>query len=171
MEALKRGIGFAAVALMFAAVFLPEVAAVLYKVGDNNMGGWAPNANLTDWVRGKHFYKEDWLLHQYNVLEVNKTEYGNCTFFHPLRNWTRGSGRDLVYLNETRTYYIISSNGCYGGMKLEIHVENPPPPPSTSPPKTKSGSPANLQSTLRTRVFMSALFAVAAVWDSWILLL
>ncbi|KAL6553033.1 hypothetical protein OROGR_006875 [Orobanche gracilis] len=178
MEGLKRGIGFAAVALLFAvaAVILPEVAAVVYKVGDNKMGGWAPNANLTDWVRGKHFYKGDWLSfvfdrNQFNVLEVNKTEYGNCTFFQPLHNWTRGSGRDLVPLNETRIYYIISSNGCYGGLKLEIHVEDPPTPPSTSPPKAKSGSPANLPSTLGTRVFVSALFAVAAVWDSWILIL
>lgn len=105
-----------------------------------------------------------------NVLEVNKTDYENCISDHPLHNWTTGAGRDVVPLNVTRTYYFISGKGfCFGGMKIAVHVENPPPPPSALP--VKNGSPPSLLSTFRGQIFVPALFAVATVWDSFLLLL
>lgn len=55
----RRGIVFAAVAVMFAAVMLPEVAAVRYIVGGNM--GWTSNVNYTIWAQTKHFYNGDWL--------------------------------------------------------------------------------------------------------------
>ncbi|PIN00551.1 hypothetical protein CDL12_26947 [Handroanthus impetiginosus] len=172
MAGLRRGIVFAAVALMFAAVMLPEVAAVRYLVGGNM--GWSSNVNYTTWAQGKHFYNGDWLFfvydrNQMNILEVNKTDFENCISDHPLHNWTRGAGRDVVPLNITKTYYFISGKGfCFGGMKVAIHVENPPPPPTSSP--IRSDSPRWL-STFRSQIFVPTLFAVAAVWDSFLLLL
>ncbi|KAG8384660.1 hypothetical protein BUALT_Bualt04G0141100 [Buddleja alternifolia] len=104
-----------------------------------------------------------------NVLEVNKTDYENCIADHPLHNWTTGAGRDVVPLNVTRTYYFISGKGfCFGGMKVAIHVHNPPPPPSASP--IRSASPVRF-STFRSQIFVPALFAVAAVWDSFLMAL
>ncbi|KAK6129285.1 hypothetical protein DH2020_036994 [Rehmannia glutinosa] len=173
MEGLKRGIVLTAATLMFAAVMLPEVAAVRYIVGANM--GWTSNVNYTIWAQGKHFYNGDWLFfvydrNQMNVLEVNKTDYENCISDHPLHNWTTGAGRDVVPLNVTRNYYFISGKGfCFGGMKVAIHVENPPPPPSSSP--VRSASPSSLLSNFRGHIFVPALFAVAAVWDSFLLLL
>ncbi|CAA0828392.1 Lamin-like protein [Striga hermonthica] len=106
---------------------------------------------------------------QYQVLEVNKTTYDNCTLDRPIHNFTGGAGRDVVALNQTRNYYFISSVGyCFGGMKLAVHVENPPPPPSASP--SRNGSPSSLVSSFRARALIPALFAAAAVWDSFLLL-
>ncbi|KAL8044128.1 hypothetical protein ABFX02_08G026600 [Erythranthe guttata] len=172
MEGLRRSILLATAALMFAAVMLPEVAAVRYIVGANM--GWTSNVNYTIWAQNKHFYNGDWLFfvydrNQMNVLEVNKTDYENCISDHPLHNWTTGAGRDVVPLNVTRNFYFISGKGfCFGGMKLAIHVENPPPPPSSSPVKSSS---SNLLPDFRGKIFVPALFAVAAVWDSLLLLL
>lgn len=101
-----------------------------------------------------------------NVLEVNKTDYEACNSDHPLQNWTRGAGRDVVPLNETRHYYIISGKGfCFGGMKIAVRVENLPPPPSVSPINEKSGSPS---STFRGQYVLPAVFAIGAMWDAFV---
>lgn len=106
---------------------------------------------------------------QQSVLEVNKTNYETCNTEHPLHNWTTGAGRDVVPLNVTKTYYFVSGNGfCYGGMKVAIHVEKLPPPPSSLP--HKNGSPSLLLSTVRGQILVPALFAIAAVWNSFLLL-
>lgn len=105
-----------------------------------------------------------------NVLEVNKTNYENCISDNPLHNWTTGAGRDVVPLNVTKTYYFISGKGfCFGGMKVAIPVEKAPPPPSSAP--VKNGGPPSSPSTFRSQIFVPALFAVAAVWDSILLML
>lgn len=102
-----------------------------------------------------------------NVLEVNKTDYENCISDHFLHNWTTGAGRDVVPLNVTKTYYFISGKGfCFGGMKVAIHVKNPPPPPSSLPIKSSSHG---LLSSFKGQIFLPALFAAAAVWDSFLL--
>ncbi|XP_057769609.1 early nodulin-like protein 17 [Salvia miltiorrhiza] len=166
---VNRGVLLAAAALLFAAVMLPEVAAVRYIVGGNM--GWSQSVNYTIWAQDKKFYNGDWLFfvydrNQMNVLEVNKTNFESCNSEHPLHNWTTGAGRDVVPLNVTKTFYFISGKGfCFSGMKVAIHVEKPPPPPSSSP--IKSSSPPSL----RSRVFVPALFAVAAAWDALLLLL
>ncbi|KAH0852235.1 hypothetical protein HID58_094136, partial [Brassica napus] len=123
----------AAVVLAFlAAVPVTEVAAKRWIVGDNKF--WNPNINYTIWAQDKHFYLDDWLYfvyerNQYNVIEVNETNYISCNADNPIANWSRGSGRDVVHLNVTRHYYLISGSGggCYGGMKLDVLVEKPPP--------------------------------------------
>ncbi|XP_019157005.1 PREDICTED: lamin-like protein [Ipomoea nil] len=150
---------------------LPGVSSTRFIVGANM--GWTSNMNYTVWARGKHFYLGDWLFfvydrNQMNVLEVNKTDYESCNADHPLHNWTTGAGRDVVPLNVTKTYYIISGKGfCYGGMKVAVTVEKLPPPPKAAP--VKSGSPG-LLSTFKGQIVVPALFAIAAVWDSFLLL-
>lgn len=101
-----------------------------------------------------------------NILEVNKTDYESCNSDHPLHNWTRGAGRDVVPLNVTRNYYFISGKGfCYGGMKLAVHVENPPPPPTASPLDEKSGSPSSI---FRSQYVLPTVFAIGALWDAFV---
>ncbi|XP_010440631.1 PREDICTED: lamin-like protein [Camelina sativa] len=124
----------AAVVLAFlVAVPVPEVTAKKYLVGDKKF--WNPNVNYAAWVQGKHFYLGDWLYFvfyrdQHNILEVSKADYERCISDHPLRNYTRGAGRDIVPLNETRAYYLLDGRGgCFHGMKLSVTVETPPPPP------------------------------------------
>ncbi|KAJ4826299.1 hypothetical protein Tsubulata_004050 [Turnera subulata] len=150
-------------------VMVPEVSATRFTVGSNM--GWTTNVNYTIWAKDKHFYNGDWLFfvydrNQMNVLEVNKTDYESCNADHPLHNWTRGAGRDVVPLNVTRHYYFISGKGfCYGGMKLAVRVENPPPPPTASPLNEKSSSPSF---NLRGNYVLPAVFAVGAVWDAFV---
>ncbi|CAA0380935.1 Phytocyanin domain [Arabidopsis suecica] len=120
-----------------------NVTAKRWTVGDNKF--WNPNINYTIWAQDKHFYLDDWLYfvyerNQYNVIEVNETNYISCNPNNPIANWSRGAGRDLVHLNVTRHYYLISGNGggCYGGMKLAVLVEKPPPPPAAAPNKNSA---------------------------------
>lgn len=99
-----------------------------------------------------------------DVLEVNQTNYVSCNAEHPVHNWTRGAGRDVVPLNVTRHYYFISSKGfCYGGMKIAVKVENMPPPPKASPVKSKSSV---LTPTFRSQFVLPAVFAIGAMWDA-----
>jgi len=101
-----------------------------------------------------------------NVLEVNKTDFESCNSDHPLHNLTRGAGRDVVPLNVTRNYYFISGKGfCYGGMKLAVHVANPPPPPTAAPLNEKSGSSSSI---LKCQYVLSAVFAIGALWDAFV---
>ncbi|KAL6953532.1 hypothetical protein U1Q18_038570 [Sarracenia purpurea var. burkii] len=172
MERLRRGVpSLSAAVVLLCAVFMmiPEVSSVRYIVGGNM--GWSTNVNYTIWARDKHFYNGDWLFfvydrNQMNVLEVNKTDYESCNSDHPLHNWTTGAGRDVVPLNVTRQYYFVSGKGfCYGGMKISVLVENPPPPPVASPIKSKSIISTY---TFRGQILIPAVFAIAAVWDSFL---
>lgn len=80
---------------------------------------------LSDFV----FYRD-----QHNILEVNKANYERCISDHPIKNYTRGAGRDIVPLYETRAYYLLDGRGgCFHGMKLTVTVEKLPPP--GPPPK------------------------------------
>ncbi|KAK4749210.1 hypothetical protein SAY87_026659 [Trapa incisa] len=147
------------------AVMLPEAGATRWTVGANK--GWSPNFNYTIWAQDKHFYNGDWLFfvydrNQMNVLEVNSTDYESCNSDHPLHNWTRGAGRDVVPLNVTRKYYFISGKGfCFSGMKLAVKVENLPPP--TAAPINSSASP-----TYHARIIVPAAFAIGTLWDAFI---
>ncbi|XP_015583134.1 lamin-like protein [Ricinus communis] len=172
---MKRGCGFVSplvmmvVAVVLMVAMAPEVSATRWTVGANM--GWNTNVNYTIWAKDKHFYNGDWLFfvydrNQMNVLEVNKTDYETCNSDHPLHNWTTGAGRDVVPLNVTRNYYFISGKGfCFGGMKVAIHVENPPPPPTASPLNEKSASPC---STLRGQYVIPAVLAIGALWDAFV---
>ncbi|KAJ0228867.1 Phytocyanin domain-containing protein [Hirschfeldia incana] len=129
----------AAVLAFLVAAPVTEVTAKKYLVGDKKF--WNPNINYDTWVQGKHFYLGDWLYFVYyrnlhNILEVNKTDYEKCIADHPIRNYTRGAGRDIVPLNVTKQYYLLDGRGgCSAGMKLTVKVEPLPPPPKSAPVK------------------------------------
>ncbi|KAG5527590.1 hypothetical protein RHGRI_028490 [Rhododendron griersonianum] len=168
----RRGIGSPAAALAVACAVLamiPEVSSVRYTVGGSS--GWSSKANLTVWAQSIHFYNGDWLYFIYDrsqlsVLQVNQTNYESCNSNSFLHNYTTGAGRDVAPLNVTGPYYFISGNGfCYSGVKLAINVSNPPPPPSGSPVKSDSGF---LTYTVRGQIVIPAVFAIAAVWDSFL---
>ncbi|CAE5965801.1 unnamed protein product [Arabidopsis arenosa] len=167
----------ARVAVLVAAAVLAflaatEVAAKKWTVGDNKF--WNPNINYTIWAQDKHFYLDDWLYfvyerNQYNVIEVNETNYISCNPNNPIANWSRGAGRDLVHLNVTRHYYLISGNGggCYGGMKLAVLVEKPPPPPAAAPIKNSATRTFTLSGFAYQFVIPVAVFAaVGTMWDA-----
>ncbi|KAA8530403.1 hypothetical protein F0562_005112 [Nyssa sinensis] len=172
MEGLRRSIASPALVFVLACaalVMIPQVSSTRFIVGAGM--GWTTNVNYTIWAQDKNFYLGDWLFfvydrNQMNVLEVNSTDYQNCNSDNPLHNWTTGAGRDVVPLNVTRHYYFISGKGfCYGGMKLAVLVENLPPPPAASPVKYNSG-PSRY--TFRGQIVIPAVFAIAAVWDSFV---
>ncbi|KAK3004542.1 hypothetical protein RJ639_018840 [Escallonia herrerae] len=169
-------------------VMLPEMKSTRFIVG--SIMGWTSNVNYIVWARDKHFYVDDLLgrarsvlliqvliklsdfvhdRNQMNVLEVNRTDYEACNSDHPIHDWTTRTGSDVVPLNVTRHYYFISGKGFrYGGMKLTVLVEDLPPPPSASELNEKSGSS---RFTFRSQIITPALFAIAAVWDSFLLFL
>ncbi|KAL2335471.1 hypothetical protein Fmac_016684 [Flemingia macrophylla] len=176
MERMKRVLSLPPppMVLLFVAftllLLLPEEAsATKWNVGDSKF--WNPNINYTEWTKGKHFYIDDWLYfvydrNQMSVLEVNKTDYESCNTNHPLVNWTRGAGRDVVPLNVTKTYYLVSGNGfCFSGMKVAVHVEKLPPPPKASP--IKSGASTLFSSTGQI-LLMPLVFSIGAAWDAFI---
>uniref|UniRef100_A0A2P2P2C7 Lamin-like protein n=1 Tax=Rhizophora mucronata TaxID=61149 RepID=A0A2P2P2C7_RHIMU len=172
MESVNRGSGLWSPMMLVLAfamvVMVTQVSATRWTVGGRM--GWTTNVNYTTWAKGKHFYNGDWLFfvydrNQMNVLEVNSTDYESCNSDHPLQNWTRGAGRDVVPLNVTRDYYIISGKGfCYGGMKVAIHVANPPPPPTSAPLNQTSASPPI--STLKGTYVLPAALAIGTLWDA-----
>ncbi|KAL9253394.1 Early nodulin-like protein [Drosera capensis] len=150
-------------------VLVPQVKGTRFIVGGNM--GWSSGVNYTNWTSGKQFYLGDWLFfvydrNQMNVLQVNKSDYETCNSDHPLVNWTRGAGRDLIPLNVTKPYYIISGKGfCFGGMKLAINVHNLPPPPAA--PSEKSDSSRLYQRS--NFLVMPIALAAGALWDSLLL--
>ncbi|MCL7039617.1 hypothetical protein MKW94_021550, partial [Papaver nudicaule] len=80
------------------------VSATRWMVGGDS--GWVNGVNFSDWSENITFLKNDRLIFVYyntlenSVLEVNKSAYESCdsTF---ATNWTGGSGRDIVPLDET----------------------------------------------------------------------
>ncbi|CAK7331943.1 unnamed protein product [Dovyalis caffra] len=107
---------------------------VLHRVGGGKYT-WAPNANFTAWAMHETFYVGDWLYFgfdktRYNVLEVNKMNYDNCSDRNFITNITRG-GRDVFNLTVARPYYFLSGHGyCFKGMKLAVYVQYAPPDPA-----------------------------------------
>lgn len=69
----------------------------------------------------------------YNVFEVNRTGYDNCTMDGLAGNWS--SGKDFIPLDEAKTYYFICGNGyCLTGMKVSVivHPQNASSPSSSA---------------------------------------
>lgn len=57
----------------------------------------------------------------YNVFEVNRTGYENCTMDGLTGNWS--SGKDFIPLGAAKTYYFICGNGfCLNGMRVAVTV-------------------------------------------------
>lgn len=127
--------------------------------------GWNPNINYTLWSSNQTFYVDDlisfrYLKNQYNVFEVNKTGYDNCTMDGLAGNWS--SGKDFILLDKPNTYYFICGNGyCTSGMKVAVTVHRLPS--NASAPDHSSSSRSSVKSDgvdLRPAVVGFALAAV-----------
>ncbi|KAF7850494.1 hypothetical protein BT93_L5446 [Corymbia citriodora subsp. variegata] len=128
------------IVLTAAAVF--PAAATDHIVGANR--GWNPGINYTLWANNQTFYVGDLISfryqkNQYNVFEVNRTGYDNCTTEGAIGNWS--SGKDFILLGKAKRYYFICGNGqCFNGMKVSVLVHPlpprrpPPSPPAIRPP-------------------------------------
>ncbi|KAG6478496.1 lamin-like protein [Zingiber officinale] len=109
-----------------AAVAATFVSATDHIVGANH--GWNPNINYTPWANNQTFYVGDLISFRYqkqmyNVFEVNRTGYDNCTMDGLAGNWS--SGKDFIPLNEAKVYYFICGNGyCLSGMKVSVTVHS-----------------------------------------------
>ncbi|XP_010912178.1 mavicyanin [Elaeis guineensis] len=104
-------------------------AAILTGATDHIVGGhlgWNPNINYSLWSNNQTFYVHDLISfrypkNMYNVFEVNKTGYDNCTMDGLVGNWS--SGKDFIHLDQPKTYYFICGNGlCFSGMKVAVRV-------------------------------------------------
>jgi len=130
--------------LLGALAMVHHVSAKDHVVGSDL--GWNPDVNYTIWVNKQTFVLFDWISFRYqkeqhNVVQVNQSGYDNCTTDNAIGNWS--SGKDFLFLNESKRYYYIDGRGgCYGGMKITFLVQNPAPPPHHSLAEnatTKSG--------------------------------
>ncbi|KAI3806924.1 hypothetical protein L1987_22842 [Smallanthus sonchifolius] len=120
--------------LLLIAAVATTVSATDHIVGANR--GWNPGINYTLWANNHTFYVGDFISFryqkmQYNVIEVNKTGYDNCTLDGAVGNWS--SGKDFILLNKSQRYYFIcGTGGCLNGMKVTIRVHPLPSPPSST---------------------------------------
>ncbi|XP_072967213.1 early nodulin-like protein 19 [Typha angustifolia] len=123
--------------------------------------GWNPNVNYSLWSNNQTFLVGDLISfryqkNMYNVFEVNKTGYDNCTMDGLAGNWS--SGKDFIPLNEAKTYYFICGNGfCFSGMKVSV-VVRPLPSNDTAPSTARHGGSA----AVRASAFRSASSPPAA---------
>ncbi|KAK4488887.1 hypothetical protein RD792_004677 [Penstemon davidsonii] len=115
-------------------VLFSAASATDHIVGANK--GWNPGINYTLWANNHTFYVGDLISFryqktQYNVFEVNKTGYDNCTMEGATGNWS--SGKDFIPLNKAMRYYFIcGTGGCFNGMKVSVLVHHLPSPPRSS---------------------------------------
>ncbi|KAI3463470.1 hypothetical protein Pfo_020133 [Paulownia fortunei] len=115
-------------------LLLSSAAATDHIVGANR--GWNPGMNYTLWANNHTFYVGDLISFryqktQYNVFEVNKTGYDNCTIEGATGNWS--SGKDFILLDKAKKYYFIcGTGGCFNGMKVSVLVHPLPPPPRSA---------------------------------------
>ncbi|KAK1413137.1 hypothetical protein QVD17_34904 [Tagetes erecta] len=118
--------------LLLIAAVATTVTATDHIVGANR--GWNPGINYTLWAKNHTFYVGDFISFryqktQYNVIQVNKTGYDNCTLAGVVGNWS--SGKDFILLNKSQRYYFIcGTGGCFNGMKVTIRVHKLPSPPA-----------------------------------------
>ncbi|PSR96827.1 Lamin-like protein [Actinidia chinensis var. chinensis] len=146
-------------------------AATDHIVGGNR--GWNPGVNYTLWANNHTFFVNDLISFryqkmQYNVFEVNRTGYDNCTIEGALGNWS--SGKDFILLDKAQRYYFIcGTGGCYSGMKVSVVVHPLPPPPSATVANEHSlkNSATPVASAAVAKV---AVAVVSAIWfgSGWI---
>ncbi|KAJ4773365.1 early nodulin-like protein 20 [Rhynchospora pubera] len=128
--------------------------------------GWNPNINYSSWSHNQTFLVGDLISfryqkHTYNVFEVNKTGYDNCTMDGYAGNWT--SGKDFIPLNKPQMYYFICNGFCFGGMKVSV-VVRPLPANATAPTKALAARGSAVEKSMAVRrvgdLVVSLVFAV-----------
>ncbi|KAL2462189.1 Lamin-like protein [Abeliophyllum distichum] len=150
------------------------VSSTDHIVGANK--GWNPGMNYTLWANNHTFYVGDLISFryqktQYNVFQVNKTGYDNCTTEGAMGNWT--SGKDFILLNKAKRYYFIcGTGGCFNGMKISVFVHPLPPPPRSSlaAEHSSKNSAASAVYGGGLKVIWAVLGLFVSIWcgSSWI---
>ncbi|KAI3837124.1 hypothetical protein MKW92_017828, partial [Papaver armeniacum] len=114
---------FALLSRLLIFIFIPHlVSAKIYTVGGEH--GWTTNLNFSIWSEAIHFYQGDLLEFVYDqnrqsVFQVHQGDFDSCNYKNPIKDWSSGTGIDIVPLNQTGTYYFISgSDFCFDGVKL-----------------------------------------------------
>ncbi|XP_057472686.1 early nodulin-like protein 19 [Actinidia eriantha] len=161
---------------ILAVCFLIAAAATTAAATDHIVGGnrgWNPGVNYTLWANNHTFFVNDLISFryqkmQYNVFEVNRTGYDNCTIEGALGNWS--SGKDFILLDKAQRYYFIcGTGGCYSGMKVSVVVHPLPPPPSATVANEHSlkNSATPVSSAAVAKVVLAV---VSAIWfgSGWI---
>ncbi|XP_071733418.1 early nodulin-like protein 17 [Rutidosis leptorrhynchoides] len=149
--------------LLLIAAATTTVLATDHIVGANR--GWNPGVNYTLWANNHTFYVGDFISFryqkmQYNVFEVNKTGYDNCTLDSAVGNWS--SGKDFILLNKSQRYYFIcGTGGCPNGMKVTIRVHPLPSPPANSTIDASEHSSAAQKLMLNVSVIVVLLMVLA----------
>ncbi|CAL9104426.1 unnamed protein product [Musa textilis] len=155
-----------------------SVAVAFVSATDHIVGGhlgWNPNINYTLWANNQTIYVNDLISfryqkNMYNVFEVNKTGYENCTMDGLAGNWS--SGKDFIPLDQAKTYYFICGNGfCFSGMKVSVTV-HPLNASSAAPPNASthgaagSAAPAGIRSWPSNAVALLVAAAASIVIGS-----
>lgn len=100
---------------------------------------------------------------QYNVFEVNKTGYDNCTIEGAVGNWS--SGKDFIPLNKAKRYYFIcGTGGCFSGMKVSVMVHPLPSPPKSVLAATHASTKSAAPAAARWINSMSVMGLFALLW-------
>uniref|UniRef100_A0A7N0VKM7 Phytocyanin domain-containing protein n=1 Tax=Kalanchoe fedtschenkoi TaxID=63787 RepID=A0A7N0VKM7_KALFE len=176
--------------VMVVAIMAPCIDAFSHIVGGSL--GWAvpPNATYYDeWAASPRIFGVgDKLVFpyrpgQYNVYQVNKNDFDNCTQVAPISMYARGP--TTYYLSGKGDYFFYSAiaKHCELGTKLHISVTSdtegtsgdrfsfelapetaPTPSPHVSTHDEKSKSSAAISSPTLLPGLASALFAVVLVW-------
>ncbi|CAM8992662.1 unnamed protein product [Rhodiola kirilowii] len=187
---MAKGCHIAIASVMAVAVMASCIDAFSHIVGGSL--GWAipPNATYYDeWAAPPRvFGVGDKLVFpyrpgQYNVFQVNKEDFDNCTQVAPISQYARGP--TIYYLSKKGDYFFYSAVGkhCEIGTKLHISVTSdtkgtsgdrfsfelaPEAAPLASPVHAslddKAKSSAANSSPALMLCFASALVALVSVW-------
>ncbi|XP_047306323.1 mavicyanin-like [Impatiens glandulifera] len=115
--------------------------ATTYTVGDNS--GWDISTDLDTWSEGKQFVVGDYLNFQYSsthsVCEVDKDSYDGCNTTDILQS--NSDGNTTIPLSEPGDRYFVCGNRlhCFGGMKVQVHIEANNTQSSISPTSSPTG--------------------------------
>ncbi|KAJ4788467.1 early nodulin-like protein 2 [Rhynchospora pubera] len=112
---------------------LGSVMARDHIVGNSKWSIPTSNSFYSNWASNRAFMVGDCLVFRfemgfYNVVQVSKFDYENCSTENPYRTFLSGPAR--VSLDEGSDYYFICTIGnyCHLGLRLLISVEKPEPP-------------------------------------------
>ncbi|KAJ1690513.1 hypothetical protein LUZ63_014668 [Rhynchospora breviuscula] len=117
--------------LLFVFAFsLGSVMAKDHIVGNSKWSIPTSNSFYSNWASNRSFMVGDYLVFRfemgfYNVVQVSRFDYENCSTEDPYRTFLSGPAR--VSLDEGSVYYFICTYGnyCHLGLRLMIPVEKP----------------------------------------------